>query len=463
MNLNSSFQRLLTIFSLVVFIGTVHPAFAHVGGHGRGSLHTWTLRGGGHVSGTLHSFRGDTVMIEDHKGQIKSYAISMLSSADAHYALDRIARIQSRNLPTSSTKHQEMVRNSYTNDLDIAGSLMVYGSFALVIVFAGLLLTVALRRRRSGRRYAAAWYAGAATVVVSAMLVGSVNATVKRVLLGTDPLTIDSSFAAFKPHVTTRWDNVYFYVECDGMPLSMPAMKGITAWQQQVPIPQSYFGTNAWSIPLAPIPAAVPVSLDTALHTGAVAIAVNGLPIFNPENNRGEFSFDIGELDQFGGHCGRADDYHYHIAPVHLTSIVGEEAPIAWALDGYPLYGYKEPDGSNMITLDANLGHTWRGQYHYHATTTRPYMIAAMRGKITIDRDQVMPQAQTKGVRPFLQPLNGAAITDYHKCDSNHYALKYTVNGASSWVNYRWTPSGLYTYVFVSPDGTRRTETYQRK
>ena len=35
-----------------------------------------------------------------------------------------------------------------------------------------------------------------------------------------------------------------------------------------------------------------------------------------------------GELDKWGGHCGRADDYHYHIAPVHLQKTVGAGNPV---------------------------------------------------------------------------------------------------------------------------------------
>ena len=66
---------------------------------------------------------------------------------------------------------------------------------------------------------------------------------------------------------------------------------------------------------------------------------MNGVPIFNAPNNRGEDAFLIGELDDWGGHAGRADDYHYHAAPLHLQEIVGDAAPIAYALDGYPIYG----------------------------------------------------------------------------------------------------------------------------
>ena len=129
----------------------------------------------------------------------------------------------------------------------------------------------------------------------------------------------------------------------------MPAhnmMVGITAWQQQVPLPQPYTGDNAWRIPLNPVPAKTPVAIRNRFLRGAIALAANGIPIFNPQNNRGEVSQDIGELDQWGGHCGRADDYHYHAAPLHLQTVLGQRLPIAYALDGYPIFGLSEPDGS---------------------------------------------------------------------------------------------------------------------
>ena len=47
----------------------------------------------------------------------------------------------------------------------------------------------------------------------------------------------------------------------------------------------------------------------------------------------------IGELDEFGGHCGRADDDHYHIAPVPWEQIIGKGLPIAYAFDGDPIEG----------------------------------------------------------------------------------------------------------------------------
>jgi len=136
--------------------------------------------------------------------------------------------------------------------------------------------------------------------------------------------------------IKTRWDERYFYVESKGLP-DHRMMVGITAWQQQVPLPQNYTGHNAWQIPLHPVPAKNPQSTKDKFLRGAIALAVNGIPIFNPLNNRGDDAFLFGELDEFGGHCGRADDYHYHLAPVHLQKTVGPGLPIAYALDGYPI------------------------------------------------------------------------------------------------------------------------------
>ncbi|MEM6364319.1 MAG: YHYH protein, partial [Planctomycetota bacterium] len=152
-------------------------------------------------------------------------------------------------------------------------------------------------------------------------------------------------FKPFAKTVNVRFDENYLFVESNGMP-AHPMMIGITAWQQQVPLPQSYVGENAWRIPLHPLPAANPMSTKQHFFRGAIALAVNGVPIFNPIKNDGKTDTLIaGELDKWGGHCGRADDYHYHIAPVHLEKIVGPGHPIAVALQGFPIYGYDYPTG----------------------------------------------------------------------------------------------------------------------
>lgn len=204
---------------------------------------------------------------------------------------------------------------------------------------------------------------------------------------------LQSSFAPFASTVKTRSDSDFFYVESNGIP-DHRMMVGITAWQQQVPIPQAYTGNNAWRIPLKPVPAKQPLSAKTGFFRGAIAMAVNGVPIFNPIKNDGRTDTLVaGELDEFGGHCGRADDYHYHIAPVHLQNQAGPGQPIAWALDGYPIFGYQEKSSPDYAPLDQWNGHHGPdGNYHYHATKTYPYLNGGFFGEV-VERDgQVDPQ-----------------------------------------------------------------------
>ena len=83
-----------------------------------------------------------------------------------------------------------------------------------------------------------------------------------KTLFGTDPNVIDEAFKPFKPKINTFWDQNYFYVESNGIP-DHTMMKGITSWQQQVPIPQCYVGTNSWQIPLNPEPSSNPIPVDS--------------------------------------------------------------------------------------------------------------------------------------------------------------------------------------------------------
>lgn len=269
-------------------------------------------------------------------------------------------------------------------------------------------------------------------------------------------------FDAFRNQIKLMTAGQYLRVESSGVP-THNMMVGIRSWQQQVPLPQPYTGANAWSIPLQPVLAATPLSARTALYRGAIALAVNGVPIFNALNNRGDDAYLAGELDDWGGHSGRADDYHYHVAPLHLQAIVGIDKPLAYALDGFPLYGLTEPDGSAVTGLDEFNGHfDQAGHYHYHATKTYPYINGGLRGVVAAVRDdQVEPQPHTTPIRPSGQPLRGATITGFAITGQNAYSLEYTLNGQKNYVNYSFTDP-TYTFEFGDAAGNKRTETYTR-
>ena len=273
---------------------------------------------------------------------------------------------------------------------------------------------------------------------------------------------LDAMFAAFAPQVKTRRDAQYLYVESEGLP-AHPMMIGITAWQQQVPLPQPYTGANAWQIPLNPEPSTTPVSIRGRFLRGAIAVAANGIPIFNPQNNRGEVSQEIGELDEWGGHCGRADDYHYHAAPLHLAKVLGKGSPIAVALDGYAIYGLTEPDGSTPNGLDAFNGHSTAALgYHYHASTRYPYVNGGFHGRVTEAGGQVDPQPRAQPVRPDLPPLRGARITGFTSSpDRRSFALKYSINGSPAAVTYAAVEGSGWKFQFTGTDGSTRSEVYR--
>ena len=186
------------------------------------------------------------------------------------------------------------------------------------------------------------------------------------------------------------------------------------------------------------------------------------MPIFNALNNRGDDAFLFGELDQWGGHCGRADDYHYHIAPLHLQKVAGPSLPFAFALDGYPMFGLTEPDGSPVRPLDEFNGHSDPdGGYHYHATLTFPYVNGGMRGRVSVRDDGIEPQPATPPIRPPSSPLRGATITAF-TTDGPTSHLEYRLDGGLYRIDYTISQTKV-TMTFTNPSGTSRVETYNRR
>lgn len=301
---------------------------------------------------------------------------------------------------------------------------------------------------------------GAAAAVAAAVGVAGVTAAAAQDAPA--PPAVQRAFEPFQASLKFRTDADYFYVESNGLP-DHRMMVGIRAWQQQVPLPQKYAGANAWQIPLRPKVAAKPVSAKSALFRGAIALAVNGVPIFNPIKNDGRTdTFLAGELDEFGGHCGKGDDYHYHVAPVHLEKVVGKGNPIGYALDGYPLYGYTDSTGKEPTDLDEFNGRTEAGGYRYYSTRKYPYVNGGLRGEVTVRGDQVDPQPRATSPRPEGLPLRGAKITGF-AADGDSRTLTYDLNGKPHSVRYAPAAGGGWTFVFTDGDGKQTTETYTER
>ena len=395
-----------------------------------------------HIIGALSFMKSGMVYIE-RKNDLFSVPYATLSQSDREFVDKRYEMIRRFNLPRN---HNSVERLSHEINQDIPLTLILLG----IISLSGIYIAKSFSPKL-------AMMSGIAFIGLIGY--GFNNGYEALKMVQTNPLTIDSAFIPFKSEVVTSWDNTYFRVGSIGIAKTHEMMKGITTWQQQLPIPQCYLNANAWSIPLNPVMAQNSIPVDQTHFTrGAIAIAINGIPIFNPYTNTGIDAYLDGQLDDFGGHSGRADDYHYHIAPVHLYAFTSIAKPIAYAFDGFAIYGALEPDGSVMKTLDSHHGHAdASGIYHYHGTYSAPYIIASFAGEVTEDSTyQLIPQAAAKGVRPALTPLKGATITALTPNGSNSgYGLKYTLNGQTYSLDYSWTPEGNYTYVFNDQNGNR--------
>ena len=403
-------------------------------------LRNWTIeKDKSVVEGSFYFYKNGEVYIEDDHNTVKHFPITSLSKDDQEFVNKRVESIQALNFANSNTPN-----NAQANDAGVWALISLFVLSVLLGIY--ILKNTQLKKLRY-----------LSPLVFMGIILSLWGFTKKVNQIQTDPNEMDLAFIPFKPAINTFWDATYFHVESKGIP-DHEMMTGITAWQQQVPIPQCYIGTNSWSIPLNPVIAdtAVPVNTQHFLR-GAVAVAVNGVAIFNPYTNTGVDALADGQLDIYGGHCGRADDYHYHIAPTVLYNTQVATLPIAYALDGFAVYGAVEPEGNSMLPLDENHGHYGtNGVYHYHGTNTLPYMIGKMVGQITEDNTmQIIPQAAAHPVRPSLTPLNGATITGcVPNATNNGYTLSYTRSGITYYVDFSWTPNGHYTYNFISPTDT---------
>lgn len=420
------------------------PLTAHDGHeHSQTELKVWKFESGQTpVTASFLMHKNEIIYLEKEDHSILQVPLKDFSSEDRNILSEKIAKIELLNKPATNIDAGKSNHTSYF--------------WALLVLTLLLAIMFFMVRYRSSLKVM-----GIFCVFV---LLGLVGFRVRNTLFSGDPLIIDQAFQPFKPAVNTFWDNEYFYVESKGIP-NHKMMKGITKWQQQVPIPQCYIGTNAWQFPLNPVLAETPVPVNQAhFLRGAIAIATNGVPIFNPFTNTGVDALVDGQLDIYGGHSGRADDYHYHIAPLQLHSLgqTAPTSPIAYALDGFAIYGALEPDGSPMKPLDENHGHFGTdGVYHYHGTPEKPYMIGRMAGKVTEDATlQIVPQPRANPVRPSLTPLTGATIADcIENSNGNGYKLTYTRNNQEYMVDYSWSPAGKYTFNFINPTGNV-TEVY---
>lgn len=134
-----------------------------------------------------------------------------------------------------------------------------------------------------------------------------------------------------------------------------------------------------FKIPANPTVAAT----HAATPLGPIGVALNGVPLFNQYAGPNQpLTNEVVSFDQSWGHPAPGGQYHYHVEPLYLTTVKATKSSLlGFLLDGFPVYGPQENGAAvTNAMLDAYHGHTHAtadfptGIYHYHITSTDPYI-----------------------------------------------------------------------------------------
>ena len=277
-------------------------------------------------------------------------------------------------------------------------------------------------------------------------------------------------------------DTANAYFNTPGIQTANPMMTGITQTILQVPTAQTFTGANAWKIPMVPAIAAT----TTTAEDGPIGVAVNGIPIFNACKQGGCQYGDtkaLGELDTCNGHAGKADDYHYHAAPVCMMAEktktdahFWDTNPIGWALDGFAIFGYYNPDGTTATRDSVCGGNTLTHSnaptgYAYHVTDSAPYVLSCFKGtpvedvaRQAGDKYAVLHDGGANLGNAGGSPVSGMVLdTNADKLAiGGTSTLSWTKNSTSYQILYKRTTSLCWNFIFKTSGTVTTTQDYCR-
>ena len=193
---------------------------------------------------------------------------------------------------------------------------------------------------------------------------------------------------AFNSTVSTSIEGIFLVIKTNGIPDHKSPYFGNSDSRFEVfngINPKFMLNPNSiktqnftFKIPLNPAEA----TSKRATPLGPIGVSLNGVPFYNQFAGPSQpLTNEINSFDQYAGHPQMQGQYHYHIEPLYLTKNKGSDAFLGLLLDGFPVYGPKE-NGTLVkeSDLDAYHGHTAKttefpnGIYHYHITSTDPYL-----------------------------------------------------------------------------------------
>jgi len=259
-------------------------------------------------------------------------------------------------------------------------------------------------------------------------------------------ITASINESGFGDVVSVKCDGTYANIVSDTYP-DHEKMNGITGTNEQVPVPAP---GHVSPIPLEPVKAASIKTID-----GALGVAVNGVPIYDysSQGMLDPSTYDPkadtlknGQLDHCNGHAGRGDDYHYHAAPTCMIDAMKNKGPaaiIGWALDGYPIYGEQNPDGSPIAAgeLDVCNGKedTTFG-YRYHTSQAPPYIVQCLVGEVDdmkLPRVAPLDNAAGGGKPPGTPPQGGVSGLSFVEAADGTRTMAYTYQGSDYHITYK--------------------------
>ncbi|SMF42491.1 YHYH protein [Pseudobacteriovorax antillogorgiicola] len=196
------------------------------------------------------------------------------------------------------------------------------------------------------------------------------------------PDWIKNNFACATIYLSTEDGTDYVVIETDNLPNHASPYWGVDSPYYEA-IPDGNTQQNfdfveqdiVFKFRVTPSERSSPASS----FAGVVGIALNGVAMYSGESSTGSLDDELSTLDAGMGHStGGGYIYHYHGEPRKFESY--ETSLLGVMVDGYPIYGPLEEDGSSPGTgdypaLEADTyGHTHAtedfpdGIFHYHIT-----------------------------------------------------------------------------------------------
>jgi hypothetical protein len=167
------------------------------------------------------------------------------------------------------------------------------------------------------------------------------------------------------------------------------------------------------------IPASPTVDAEShCLPMGMIGFTMTGVALYNALDDAGRDAAAHEIQDDCDGHPQANSQYHYHNASPCIPGI-DTDSLVGWALDGFPILGWKDADGSQLSNADLDACHGRREQvtvnahtypYSYHVTREYPYILGCFRGQLPPNvlrqvRDGLLP-AGRRGRRSTRDPTH---------------------------------------------------------